>query len=69
MEDFDIIFALKLSYLIFAPAEQCSTDINAIDITLQQIMKGANIVISHLISLQNGTIFDHLYLNTVQDSR
>jgi len=51
MEDFDTLIGLKLSFLIFAPAEQCSTNIQAVDITMQEAMKGANVLVSHLSSL------------------
>ena len=41
MEEFDTFFGLKLSYQIFAASEQCSTNIQAVDITVQEAMKGA----------------------------
>ena len=69
MEDFDTFFGLKLSYLIFAPAEQCSTNIQAVDITVQEAMKGANVLVSHLNSLRKETMFDRFYLSIVQVSR
>ena len=69
MEDFDTFFGLKLSYLIFAPAEQCSTNIQAVDITVQEAMKGANVLVSHLNSLRKETMFDRFYLSIVQESR
>ena len=69
MEDFDTFFGLKLSYLIFAPAEQCSTNIQAIDITVQEAMKGAKVLVSHLDLLRKETLFDHFCLSAVQESR
>ena len=41
MEEFDTFFGLKLSYQIFAASEQCFTNIQAVDITVQEAMKGA----------------------------
>jgi len=51
-------FGLKLSYQIFAPAEQCFTNIQAVDITVQEVMKGANVLTSHLNSKWNETTFN-----------
>ncbi|XP_065920227.1 zinc finger MYM-type protein 1-like [Dysidea avara] len=69
MEDFNTFFGLKLSYLIFAPAEQCSTNIQAVDITVQEAMKGANVLVSHLDSLRKETMFGRFYLNTIEESK
>ena len=69
MEDFDTFFGLKLSYLIFAPAEQCSTNIQAVDITVQEAMKGAKVLVSHLNSLRKDTMFDRFYLDAVEESK
>ena len=69
MEDFDTFFGLKLSYLIFAPAEQCSTNIQAVDITVQKAMKGAKVLVSHLDLLRKDTTFDRFYLDAVKKSK
>ena len=69
MEQFDTFFGLKLSHQIFAPAEQCSTNIQAVDITVQEAMKDANMLTSHLSSMQNETTFSRFYDHVVHDSQ
>ena len=48
MGEFETFSGLKLSHQLF---EQCSTNIQAVDITVQEAMKGANLLVSHLHSL------------------
>ena len=62
-------FGLKLSYQILAPSEQCSTDIQAVDITDKEAMKGAHLLASHLTSMRNDHIFNRFYEQTFQESR
>ena len=69
MKDFDTFFGLKLSYLIFALAEQCFTNIQAVDITVQEAMKGAKVLVSHLDSLRKDTVFNRFYLNMIEESK
>jgi len=45
-----------LAYQIFAPAEQFLTNIQAVDITVQEAMKGAGLVVSHLKSLRTDVL-------------
>ena len=49
MEHFKTYFGLKLAHQIFAPAKQFSTNIQAVDITVQEAMKGVGILVSHHI--------------------
>ena len=44
-------FGLKPSHQIFSASEQFSTNIQAVDITVQEAMKGAHLLESHLYSL------------------
>ena len=69
MEKFDTIFALKLAYLIFSSAEQLSINLQAVDITVQEALKGAELLITHLESLLNDTCFDRFYDAICQDSK
>ena len=58
MEKFDKFLGLKLSYQIFAPSEQFSTNIKAVDITVQEAMKGTHLLTSHLTSMQTEHMFN-----------
>lgn len=69
MEEFDTFLGLKLSYQIFAPSEQFSTNIQAVDITIQEAMKGAHLLASHLTSMRNEHMFNRFYDQTIQESR
>lgn len=51
MDKFDIFFSLKLSYLVFSFAEQLSINLQAKDITIQEAVKGAELLTTHLRSL------------------
>jgi len=61
MQQFGTFFGLKLAHQIFAPAEQCSTNIQAMNITVQEAMKAANVLTSHLCSIRNEStrFYDH----------
>ena len=69
MREFETFFRLKLSHQIFAPAEQCSTNIQAVDITVQEAMKGANLLVSHLHSLRKESMFDRFYGWAIEESK
>jgi len=45
-----------LAHQIFAPAEQFLTNIQAVDITVQEAMKGAGLLVSHLKSLRTDVL-------------
>ena len=69
MAKFDKFLGLKLSYQIFAPSEQFSTNIKAVDITVQEAMKGTNLLTSHLTSMQTEHMFNRFYNQTIQESK
>ena len=69
MEIFDTYFALKLAYLVFSSAEQLSVNLQAVDITIQEALKGAELLITHLKSLRNDACFDRFYDAIYQDSK
>ena len=48
MEQFNTYFGLKLAHQIFAPTEQFSTNLQAVDITVQEALRGAALLVSHL---------------------
>ena len=47
MDNFDTFFGLKLAYLIFSAAEQVSINIQAKDITVQEAVRGARLLITY----------------------
>ena len=51
MEMLDTFFGLKLAHFIFAAAEQFSTNLQSKDITIQEAIRGSELLISHLKSL------------------
>lgn len=53
MENFDTFFCLKLSYLLFSVTEQLSINLQAKNITIQEAVSGAKLLVSHLKSLRN----------------
>ena len=68
MEQFNTSFGLKLAYLIFAPTEQFSTNLQAIDVTVQEALRGAALLVSHLKSLKTETMYIGFYDHTVEES-
>ena len=69
MEQFDTFFGLKLAHQIFAPAEQCSTNIQAVNVTVQEAMKAANVLTSHLCSIRNESTFNRFYDHVIHESQ
>lgn len=67
MEDFDMFFGLKLTYLIFSAAEQLSINLQAKDVTVQEAVHGAKLLTTHLRSLRNEAKFDTFYNAVVSD--
>ena len=41
MKQFNTYFGLKLAHKIFSPTEQFSTNLQAVDITIQEALKGS----------------------------
>ena len=68
MESFDTFFSLKLSYLIFASAEQFSINLQAKDTTVGEGLKGAHMLQSHFSSLRSEEKFSSFYSNAVKSS-
>ena len=58
MEQFNTYFGLKLAHLIFAPTEQFSTNLQAIDVTVQEALGGTALLVSHLKSLRTETMYN-----------
>ena len=69
MEQFDTFFGLKLAHQIFAPAEQCSTNIQAVNVTVQEAMKAANVLTSHMGSIRNESTFNRFYDHVIHESQ
>lgn len=61
MESFCTLFALKLAYLIFSPAEQFSINLQARDTTAAAGLSGSHLLMSHYSSLRNEAKFDLFY--------
>ena len=51
MEQFNTYFGLKLAHKIFSPTEQFSTNLQAVDIAIQEALRGSALLVSHLKSL------------------
>ena len=69
MEIFETYFGLQFAYLLFAPAEQFSTNVQAVDITVQEAVRGARLLVSHLKSLRTETMFNRFYDQTLKGSQ
>ena len=68
MESFDTFFSLKLSYLVFAAAEQFSINLQAKDTTVDEGVKGAHLLKLHLSSLRSEEKFTTFYSDIVKSS-
>ena len=68
MDNFDTFFGLKLAYLIFSAAEQVSINIQAKDITVQEAVRGAQLLKTHLSSMRNEAKFESFYSEVLRDS-
>ena len=66
MESFDIFFGLKLAHLIFTAFEQFSVNIQAKDISIQEVTHGANLLVTHYQSLCTESKFDRFYDDVVE---
>ena len=69
MEKVDTFFGLKLAYLVFSSAELLSVNLQAVDITVQEALKGAELLIAHFKSLRDDACFDRFYDAVYQDSK
>ncbi|XP_065900823.1 zinc finger MYM-type protein 1-like [Dysidea avara] len=68
MDNFDTFFGLKLAYLIFSAAEQVSINIQAKDVTVQEAVRGAQLLITHLNSMRNEARFNSFYSEVMRES-
>ena len=68
METFEIYFGLKLAYLIFATSEQLLINMQAVKMTIQEAVHGAELLVSRLKSLRNESEFHSFYEKCVQES-
>ena len=60
---------MKLAYLVFSSAEQLSVNLQAVDITVQEALKGAVLLIAHFKLLRNDACFDRFYDAVHRDSK
>lgn len=63
METFEIYFGLELAYLIFATSEQLSINVQAVKITVQEAVHGADLLVSWLKSLKSESELDSFLKN------
>ena len=61
MESFDMYFGLKLVYLIFSAGEHLSINLQAKSTTIQEAIKGANLLHAFLKSQRTESKFDFFY--------
>ena len=69
MENFDTYFGLKLSYLLFSVTEQLSINLQAKDITIQEAVSGAKLLVSHLKSLRTDAKYNAFYEEVIRTSQ
>ena len=69
MEQFETCFGLQFAFLLFGPAEQFSTNIQAVDITVQEAIKGASLLASHLKSLRTEAMYNRFYDKILKESQ
>ena len=58
MESFYTYFGLKLAYAVFSATEQFSVNLQSRNITVQEAIRGAQLLVSHLKSLRTEAQFD-----------
>ena len=68
MELFDTFFGLKLAFLLFSAAEQFSINLQAKDLTIQEAIRGAHLLCTHLTSLRTTESFSTFYATIRQES-
>ena len=69
MESFELYFSLKLSYTVFAAAEQLSINLQCKDTTVGEGLKGARLLRSHLLSLRSDEKFSVFYDDVLRSSQ
>ena len=68
MEKFETFFALKLASLVYSAAEQLSSNLQSVDITIQEALNGARLLIRHLKVLSDDNHFNCFYDSVCQES-
>lgn len=68
LEIFDTFFGLKLAHLIFSTCEQFSINLQSIDITVQEAIRGSQLLVKHLKSQRNESKFDAFYMDVVRQA-
>ena len=69
MESFSMFFSLKLAYLVYTPAEQFLTNLQARDTIASEVLKGASLLSSHYSSLRNEAAFSSFYGDVLELSK
>lgn len=69
MESFELYFSLKLSYTVFAAAEQLSINLQAKDTTVGEGLLGARLLRSHLSTLRSDDKFTVFYDDILKSSQ
>ena len=69
MDSFDTIFGLKLAYLLFSACDQLSINLQAKDMTVQEAVRGAKLLVTHLQSLRTDTKFNAFYDELLHTSK
>ena len=68
MGQFETYFGLQLALIVFAPAEQFSFNVQSVDITVQEAVKGSTLLVSHLKSYRTDKMFHQFYEKTLSQS-
>ena len=68
LETFDTYSGLKLAHFIFSTCEQLSINLQSVDITIQEVISGAQLLVKHLKSQQPESKFDAFYMNVLHHS-
>ena len=68
MEKFETFFALKLASSVYSASEQPSLNLQSVDITVQEALNGARLLICHFKSLRDDSSFKHFYDSVCQES-
>ena len=69
MEQFETYFGLQFTFLLYGAAEQFSTNIQSVDITVQEAIRGASLLVSHLKSLRVEAMYNCFSDQTLKESQ
>ena len=68
MRSFETYFALKIAYLFFSSAEQLFANLQSVNLTVQEALNGARLLLTHLQTLGKDGHFDRFYESVWQKS-